>query len=528
MDCARRSRTEGVSAQQAGPRDLVPVRKPASAGEAVADAPIAIEGGQYWRRKGEGPGPEGVPPGEVLLVRSTQVLDGHVHTVVLHDHPMRQAERTRHHKETTLHMLAGAFVAGFEPCDGERVRGEEIARIERRLRDEERAYEQLKRTEGRALLQYTPEREAATTRHTMLEQAKHQGQSLERLRGASALAATRIREALTELAPYRNEHLIAIQARHEEATREMREAEEAQAMLRLYTGDDVERIEWVQGEPADAHELITVFQRVRYVDEESLFHVLDGDGEGAGADDLQTFVETLAGDEALRRRVAPAQRSIVAIQPRRRKRYRTDDHPQWGEERDVQTVLLVRNGERWSTLHWAMGTATRLIPTRNEWEAMFIDRWAERRDGGRAGSEPARIGIEDVRFVETLRRADRAMRQHLRAWVVIAGAQLRDDILGPLGAEVQVGRPLNLMNREDQTLTVNLVHDEEDALDMALTAFAEQRARWNAQAHAGGRVVIDPRRAVTTHQRAWYTAERAVETLGSRAAAEVRPRARPR
>ena len=243
-----------------------------------------------------------------------------------------------------------------------------------------------------------------------------------------------------------------------------------------------------------------MYQRTRYIDEESLYHVLDGRG-GADANDVPTYLRSLASDPGKRDRVVPNARCIVAMQPRRReKRY---EAPRLGGPLDNKTAfVVVRNGERISSVHWKAGEWKRLVPRRDTWKQCFRDddRWARADEK----TQPRWIGPDDVRFVDTLERAQETMRSYLTAWVVLAGAHLREQIFAPLAAEQALGRPLNLMMPEDHDKIVVLVRDEEDALEIGHPPWDSAREALNAQVRAGGRVVVHTACAVDRRQRNWY------------------------
>ena len=477
------------------PARAEPVRKHAARarGETVSE-------GEYWAYEGtEALGREGgeaqAETGDVLLVTEVKVYEGEVHAVELRVHPKRLRPGQSQH----VRVAAEAFFAHWRKSDGLARRAEEKAAIKRRINDEEGAIERLTRTADTLRIAWKPEHGESGAR--TLARVEARTKDLEAVQREVALAAQRIEEGVQALAPYVEEEMEFVRASHARALREVEEAERASATLKLYAGTGVEVIHWnSDGEPAAPETPVTVYQRTRYVDEESLYHVLDG-GEGADASDTGRYLRSLVRDPARRRRVVPAERCVVAMQPRRHEK-RSPGIGFGGGRGDRTAFLVVRNGERITSVHWDTGRWKRLVPRRDTWRECFRedDRWSR----GDEAQEPRWIGPDDVGFVDTLERAQATMRSYLTAWVVLAGAHLREQIFAPLAAEQALGRPLNLMMPEDHDRIVTLVRDEEDGLRMGHRTWESERAELNAAVRAGGRVVVHAAKAIEPRQRNWY------------------------
>ena len=466
--------------------------------------------GEYWRYNGEEPLTNSagvtVEPGEVLLLTSLRIYRDAVHSVELRLHPKRQPT----HGTATIALHAEEFARQWQITDGKAVRGKEIAAIERRRAGAQRAIEQLRDTAHRPRLTWEPE----PTGESAMAQADSRARDLLEIRGKMENAALRINEAIKELIPFTEEQLAATKAGYAEAMDQVGRADKALRLLKLYKGEGVEVIHWHTGRKAPPDAPLVVYQRTRYIDQESLYHVLDGGG-GADITDTASYLAALADDPAMRNRVIPAERCIVALQPRRRsKRYSDVMDVLQNSKADQATFVLIRNGECLTTVDWDMGTAPLLVPTRTLWQQLFKERssfgW------GRNRSEEERwIGPDDLRFVATLERAENHMREYLTAWVVLAGLHLRERIFAPIAAEEALQRPLNLMVPHEQDRLLEIVRDEEDALPIEHGAWDDLRKRANHQARPGGRAVVAVHDAITTNQPNWYT-QRALDDRGDR------------
>ena len=491
----------------------IAVRDDIRTGKRAQAVERTIREGSYWRYDASEPLGEGfgkgvlADPGEVLLLTEVKMHEGEVHSVQLQVHPRRR----RKGSNTRFMLRTHELVAQWTEVEGGPIRAREIARIERRIADEETALDRLARTSATELLPWDGPAENASA--ALVAQGNAHSQAISR-HHEMKLAADRISEAVISLIPYTEERMEAVRARHQGAVEEVEKASEGLHILGLYAGESVHIEHWKKGPRAHPDEPLIVYQRTRYIDEESLYNTLKGDGQGADIRNLATYMHALAENATVRARVCPAPRCVVAIQPRRHSRNYDDpwDILRFSKE-NRSTFLLVRNGESFTTLHYEMGERNYLVPHRNAWRELFReDRgWGRFRFHGE-GDEPDDehwIGIDDVRFVDTHKRASAEMRRYLAAWVVLAGAHLRLQLFAPLAAEERLARPLNLMRAREHDEIVHIVRDEEDALDAGRIPFEHFRKARNAEAHPGGRVVAIVARAITDeHQRDWYDQRR--------------------
>ena len=456
-----------------------------------------VREGTWWRYEGDAPMTTETDdilaePGEVLLLTEVLVHEHEVHTVEMKLHPKRLS---RGH-DATFALRAHELAHEWREVDGKAERARDIDALERRIADTELEVERLARTERREALAWTPD---VSGDQTLAHVASERAELTER-KVALERAAARIGEATKALIPYHEEQLTALRAGQAQAVEAAKRAGAALDILALYAGDGVTVRRWNEdAAPAPADAPLRAYQRTRYVDEESLWHVLDGAG-GADVRDVATYVGALASSPSARTRVVPTPRCVVAVQARRRRKDYADllSALQYAPG-DAETFLLIRNGERFTTVHWEMGTWPRLIPKRTTWKSLFRERarWEAPADEGW-------VGVDDVRFVKVLERAQATMRRYLTAWVVLAGLHLREQVFAPIAAEERLGRPLNLMVPRDHDALVEVVRDEEDALGRTLAPWHEFRSAQNALARAGGRVVIVARAAYRDAP-AWYT-----------------------
>ncbi len=114
-------------------------------------------------------------------------------------------------------------------------------------------------------------------------------------------------------------------------------------VLNLYTGKTVDLHVITEGEPADPYELLSLRQRILFMDEE-LCAELDHE---ADYQDVPLFFETLK-DPTFRDIIVPEQKCIVAVKPKRwPMEYRSGD-PYYDAARESwnrHTYFVLRNGE---------------------------------------------------------------------------------------------------------------------------------------------------------------------------------------
>ena len=480
--------------------DLATSTKPTEHAPKARSIERKVTEGEYWRYEGTEPFKDGVDEaylehGDVLLVNEIKIHEGEVHAVQFRVHPKRLSTGQSQH----FTISAEEFFEEWTKADGRTVRTREKDAIKRLINDQENAIEQLARTTGTLQIAWKPE--PGETGSTTIARTRERAKDLERVQAEMAMAAQRIGDGIRALGPYTEEEIEFVKSSHKGALREIEGAADAHKMLMLYIGDEVTIHRWnPKGRRAAPETPLKVYQRTRYIDEESLYRVLDGQG-GADADDVQTYLRKLVTDAHTRERVVPDERCVVAMQPRRKeKRYKG---PRLGDPlENKRAFLVVRNGEQIISVHWDAGEWPRLVPKRDTWKECFRenDRWSRNNEE----KEPQWIGPDDVRFVDTFKHAQKTMRSYLSAWVVLAGAHLREQIFAPLEAETTLRRPLNLMLPQDHDQIVELIRDEEDALRISHEKWDNERAKTNAKVRVGGRVVVHTARAINKEQKNWY------------------------
>ena len=443
------------------------------------------------------PNLSGWKPGAVHLIQSVKSIKGAIHAVVIRAHP----NDCKDEWASTRTLLASDFFRTWVPApDGDAVRARERGAIQARIEGAESAIAIERRTREIPKIGVDHHEESKAIAHAQ-DMQKAIAERRERLLASAA----DIKAGIAALVPHQAEGLARIQAQHEVAMQEVAESEAQIRLLALFTGTGVTVETWSQGTPAPPSEPLHVYQRTRYIDQESMYEAMKGEGKGADIADLGDFMHRLARHPSMQRRICPAERCIVALQARHQDRQYDDLRTAIERDRaNKETFLLVRNGERLHTVHWDAGTRERLLPRRDEWHRCFH----KDESNGWWDEENDIVGPDDIRFVDTWRKAERTMRRYLETWVVIAGLHLGDDdLLGPItipGAPPRT--PANLLSHAVQTQLVVEIRDEEDALDTDLIPFGQLVQTQNARAHAGGRAVVVAHRIVREEerQRAWH------------------------
>lgn len=246
--------------------------------------------------------------------------------------------------------------------------------------------------------------------------------------------------------------------------------------MNLYLGRDEEIVQLAAGAPAPAGTPIHVRQLVLAMDEES---AINAEGGGIDFHHVESFDEWLTSDPAHLQQVLPEQRGVVAIMARRSD---IDYGDTWANvdfnRRNRHTYWVIRNGENVYRMDTEFETGPRLVPARDEFTSIFVDRWT------RKPLEPGTTA-----WLEAEKAAGARERHFMRVALILQGLIDRTPVFHPLP---KVG--VSLLSPEDYDAGhVVLIADDENQITTGRTPFYEWLSALNGQLRTGMRVMIATR-----------------------------------
>ena len=256
--------------------------------------------------------------------------------------------------------------------------------------------------------------------------------------------------------------------------------------LELYCGlqEEVHRI--ADGEPAPIDTPVTIMQQLLYMDEESLFDYDDG---GMDYSSLGEWDEWVVRPENLKR-LAPHPRCIVGFRVRRNKKERGEISTfaqAWvrmcEEMADMETYLLIRNGEKVYRIASPVDFSPRLVPKRDELgEAQFLKvhrsyNWDKRKDD----VTEEKIGPDHMDYDEHVEKLDNAIKHYNRVIILLQGIFDRTDMFMP-----HIG--VKLTENDHMDKWVKVVRDEEDGLPNNRVTWEEYKEQLNKSIKKGKKV----------------------------------------
>lgn len=460
---------------------------PAKARAARADHhEIQIHPGSWWRliREDHPLAQMDAPShGLILMVETVRVIDGEIHSVVLHHHPMWGNSRPR----GGLKFLASDFLSDFvaEP-EGGRLREVEIAdamdRVQRisqamttppdpmlllqeaREKDPEAqeapagpsapAPASAETTLPAALL---PDGDVARTQETIETRIA----AFEAQKAWITERTEDLKEEMSLVAAYQSEKVNTTLAAISQETSRARNLLDNVRTMRLFLGEDMEVTPLLDGAGADPDEPLTFMQRLLFLDEEIIINDLL---EGFSDDQMtpETLSQIFSRDFSLVERMLPYPRCAAIVRVRRDARSLDTSRMDIGElfaalsiaQADERIHILVRDGRR---LHMVTADETtsgaeRFFPSRQEIEKLFQVR-------SYRGAESREIVPDNVDYAEARERHDQKALFYKRFLILMWGLHERSDIFGPF-----MDKGANWLSATTHDAQFRFVHDEENTL----------------------------------------------------------------
>lgn len=467
------------------------------------DTDAGITVGSWWRvRDAADPLAARVDPlpahGVVRALVAVHRIDGAIHSVDLHKHPLQGAGTDR--------VLYDAFLERCTPeANGAALRASEQSELLAELGAASARIAQGPDADTTARLLLAAEiADAAQVQPSthLLPAALTGGRDASALSRAAeqavALAGARAQWAKEQvdamgvmaktLTTFQTELAAVVHAQANAQAAGARGTLENLATLTLFLGERQTVTTLVDGPSADAEEPLHFFQQMLYLDEELAVAWPDDEGftwyKGMGH-----LGDVLAQNPAIVARMLPQPRSVAIARIRRNPRPLPDTPADWAavfsaieqQEWDKALIILVRDGGRVAMVQADKDTADaqRLFPSRAEIDALYRER-------GWYGRDPIAITPDDLAYVES--RAAHAQRAlfYKRFLVLFWGLHARLGFFGPF-----MPTDSNWFDPAVQEAHFRFVHDEE----FGLAAPGPNAVAWMAaaveKAGVGARVAVD-------------------------------------
>jgi len=491
---------------------------------------VEIRPGSWWRLVAEDHALREMPApdhGLVLMVSEVRVIDGEIHTLVLHPHPSWSS----YHPRGGLKFLHDVFTRDFKPePDGEALRETEIAAVMARVQE---ISVEMQTPPSPALLleKQKAEADAGATSTASAPDADKKastdgesgtaGSPSGRTVPAALLPSQDIVEAqkavetriaafeaqknwitsktdelksqMNLVAAYQSEKVNATLASISEETSRAEGLLRNVQTMRLFLGEDMAVTELLDGESADPSEPLTFMQRMLFLDEEIVINDLL---EGFSDDqmDPENLADLFTKDFSLVERMLPYPRCAAIIRVRRNAReFNTEGMSFAGlfealeiMKADQRVHILVRDGRRLNmiTADETTSGAARFFPSSAEIDALFKTREY-------FGRESREILPDTVEYSDARAAHDQRALFYKRFLILMWGVHERTDVFGPF-----MEKGSNWLAATTHSERFRFVHDEEDVLTDGRPSIDEYVAAANARIVSGSRVVAYWKRAL--------------------------------
>lgn len=441
--------------------------------------------------------------GMVLMVENVRIIDGAIHSVVLHPHPLWGPQRP----SGGLKYLVTDFLTAFSPeSAGAELREAEIAAAMGRVQ----AISETMVTPpdpASLLSQQGEDEDGKGASDDTVTPAGHVPAAL--LPGEDVIAAqkaveTRIaafeaqRSWITRktedlkaemdlVAAYQSEKVNTTLAAISQETSRAEGLLQNVKTMRLFLGEDMSVTGILDGPGADPSEPLTFMQRMLFLDEEIIVNSLL---EGFSDDqmDPENLADIFNDNFGLVERMLPFPRCAAIVRVRRHSRTldaQEMDIVQIFEalqiaEADKRVHILVRDGQRLHmvTADDVTSRAERFFPSRAEIDALFHTR-------SYLGRETREILPDNVDYAEAREKHDERALSYKRFLILLWGLHERTDIFGPF-----MDKGANWLAATTHDTRFRFVHDEEDALEDGRPDVATYITNLNAGMAHGSRALV--------------------------------------
>ena len=496
---------------------MIPATRPNSTSRFTATGETRLEPGTWWRltdqnheiaKKDWEPGVSAPEHGIVLLLSDLHVVDGEVHSVTLHGHPLLRMGRVK--------LLHDAFIRDFAPCpDGEALRAAELAAMMGTIQMIGASMSDMPGDEALIAL-FPPKRDVqdpdpgAGGAHRLPTALLPSGDVVaaqERIERGIALLEARsawvkgktdeMQHGMKIVQSYQEERvaqtLAGISGQRKLAESLLRNVH----TMRLFLGEGVEVDTLLAGVSAPASEPLHLMQRMLFLDEEIFVSsVMD---EGFHAGNMRDLPELLSSNPDLMQRMLPHPRCVAIARIRRERReFEAPKNLQdvfsmiEKDQQDRFVQILIRDGEN---VHMVMADeetsrAQRLFPSRGEIDAIFTDR--SRYDWEKRAYQTREITPFDIEYSEKRGEHDQRALFYKRFLIILWGLQERKGVFGPF-----IPQNTNWLEETTHSRHFRFVHDEENVITDGLRPVSTWISDMNAWIRPGSRVLVHGNRVMT-------------------------------
>jgi len=296
-------------------------------------------------------------------------------------------------------------------------------------------------------------------------------------------AKENVEQITKELVGLHEAMVLPQQAQFERMKDGMEEIDNRLFALHLYGGFDELIKQIAEGEPAPAETPVTVRQMMRFMDEETLW---DYDKGGMNFEKLADFDKWAVKPENLNR-LAPEPRCVVALRVRRHEKdygWPADIagymEMEAKRKKDMETYLLIRNGQQVYRIATEVDFSPRLVPFRAEFHKPLVktDEWYDWDSHDQKRTERV-VTPADLEYDEHMKKRKDEVRHYNRVIFLLQGLLDRSKVFAP-------HPPVNLSDGQDVQRYLAIKYDEEDGLPSARPpVWAEYRDQLNATIKKG-------------------------------------------
>lgn len=427
--------------------------------------------GLWWRMTGsykDFSTREAPDHGLIFLISDIRIIDGDIHTVVLHEHPKFGVGTFL----ILLEDLLREFT--FEP-DGEVFRSQEFEALMSSIQeitkeisnppDDETLMASLPSPD-------VPDEEGAENSDTaqvpevlLPSQDVNAAQAkieralavMEARRDWVDVKTTEMQSRMNLVSRYQTEKVAIGLAGVSEQRKFAESMLENVQTMRLWLGEDQAFQTLVEGHGAEKDEPLHFMQRMLYLDEEIFTHSrLDG----LTADDMWELPQILSENPDLIQRMMPHPRCVVITRVRREARRinYSDDifsilQNLAKSDADKEIQILIRNGDQVHlvTTDEITSRAERLFPSRKEIDAIFTESDYRK--------ETRMITPHDIEYSDKRANHDSRALFYRRVLLIIWGLAEREGIFGEF-----IGQGVNWLEETVHSKAFRFIHDEEDVI----------------------------------------------------------------
>ena len=438
---------------------------------------------------------ETIPAGIPFLIIDVSIIQGNFHSAKVFV-PAPYALTDSDYRTEKLSYTADEFFETFEPC--KRDASEIIRSKQESLNEAMRTFQQRQNEISRSIERLAAP--AAAARSVSGDDGADLPVKAETLPAIERISGDI--EAQTE----RAHALISITTAeiHAQMTAAMHQPKkqlealtQVMGKIAAYSGEDVAVERLTEGPRTTTPQPLTVYQSMRYMDEELLVRIAEG---GADYRNWGDFVARLGDDEKLLSRILPAEHSLCLMRYRREdKKYAQGDdvsafYANYAHNKSNKIgFLLYRDGRSlWRidspvTAHQVPS----LFPTAEQLDKPFRSRWSS--DKGK------RIRFGDLEYRKSWNAHQQTVWAYKMLLLVLWGLQDRKRLFPWLE-----NRPMNRLVRDPKAFT--WVHDDENLLgDGAMGIFEWLGKNQSDYLQSGVRVLCDWRPLITKRTAPNYT-----------------------